>query len=457
MKRRRTYNKKTNKTKRRKSKKTRRMKGGVLDSNASALVSQSLQNRSTNFTNILKTYCKNPDNCLALGVYGDYIKTFFNNFRDINTDIDKTNLKKIGTPSANGFIIEIPFKKDGYTSYTALKCASEPHSDNLYYEYYVGKFFINNYLKKLSCFVETYDCYNFIDDAKWLRTYNEAQTNSIANAVMHLRIRRFYNIKEDDMNYFDMSCRVSVLMCVLIQHFDNFYSFNQKLSSTNINNMKYDYYYLWYQLYYSLVYLGNKYTHYDLHDGNVFLYKPYDGKQYILMKYHNGTNYFEFKSEYIVKIIDYGRNYFNNGKRTTKEIAEYICNSQHCQPYCGIDLGYASVATNMTNPSAWNWINPAEPNMSHDLRAVKKYSDTYLNDPDYSFGVPIEYQKSHGTPENLSTNPDKIYNIYQMKERLENIMASKPNYYDNKYDNTWTMAATMEIFDDGRDYIFNNL
>jgi hypothetical protein len=95
--------------------------------------------------------------------------------------------------------------------------------------------------------------------------------------------------------------------------------------------------------------------------------------------------------------------------------------------------------------------------MSHDLRAVKKYSDTYLNDPDYPFGVPIEYQKSHGTPENLSTNPDKIYNIYQMKERLENIMASKPNYYDNKYDNTWTMAATMEIFDDGRDYIFNNL
>ncbi len=44
-----------------------------------------------------------------------------------------------------------------------------------------------------------------------------------------------------------------------------------------------------------------------------------------------------------------------------------------------------------------------------------------------------------------------------MKEILENIMTSKPQHYNNKYDNGLTMVATMEIFDDGRDYIFNQL
>jgi hypothetical protein len=435
-------------------KKTKKIKGGsIFKTKHKKKISHSLKNRQQNLTNILKKYCSNSGNCLALGVYGDYIKLFFDDFRNLS-NIDYLNLKKIGSDSNNGFIIEVPFKKDGYTSYAALKCINGADNDNLFYEYYVGKFFINKYLKKLPCFVETYDCYKFKNRISWAATYTDVKSNMISGKNISKRIERI-EVNENDMSLFDMSCTNSELICILIQHFDKFYSFGDKFDQLNLDNMKYDYYYLWYQLYYALFCLNDNYTHYDLHDGNLFMYKPYDGKKYILMKYHSENNIYEFKSEYIVKIIDYGRNYFNNGKITTKEIVDYICNSQTCQPNCGEDYGYLSVATNTDSPEDWHWINPAEPNMSHDLRAVSKYAKYYVNNNDFSFlGLLPEYLEPQGTPENLNTTKDKIYNVYQMCEILEDIMNNNPNYYDNKYDSTWTMAATMEIFDDGRDYIF---
>ena len=66
---------------------------------------------------LLNVVCKNSGNCLALGVYGEYIKRFFDDFRNIN-DIDETNIKKIGNPSANGFILELPFVKNDFKAKT---------------------------------------------------------------------------------------------------------------------------------------------------------------------------------------------------------------------------------------------------------------------------------------------------------------------------------------------------
>lgn len=48
-----------------------------------------------------------------------------------------------------------------------------------------------------------------------------------------------------------------------------------------------------------------------------------------------------------------------------------------------------------------------------------------------------------------------------MRNALEKIMGSSTNrlgfnkqHQIKKYDSTWTQAAIMEIFDDGRDYIY---
>jgi hypothetical protein len=46
------------------------------------------------------------------------------------------------------------------------------------------------------------------------------------------------------------------------------------------------------------------------------------------MRYHRNGKIFKFKSEYIVKIIDYGRNYFNNGTTNTKEIIEIVIDNK---------------------------------------------------------------------------------------------------------------------------------
>jgi len=139
-----------------------------------------IQDRENNMGKMLNVACKNPDNCLALGVYGSYIKQYFENFRNLSL-IDNRKMKRIGSVSVNGFIIEVPFTKNNFTAYTALKCSAKSVSDNLFYEYYVGKFFINNYLNIFPCFVETYDCYKFNYDTFWfdLKNLNNANINNI--------------------------------------------------------------------------------------------------------------------------------------------------------------------------------------------------------------------------------------------------------------------------------------
>lgn len=54
--------------------------------------------------------------------------------------------------------------------------------------------------------------------------------------------------------------------------------------------------------------LANTFTHYDLHPSNVLLCEPVLGKYYKYIL--NDRTVVEFKSKYIVKIIDYGRSFF---------------------------------------------------------------------------------------------------------------------------------------------------
>jgi hypothetical protein len=265
-----------------------------------------IQETFTPFSGVLKIECKNPDNCLALGKYAYALKSYFNNFRDL-TLIDNDKLKKIGKPSQNGFVIEVPFIKDGYTAYTVLKCSSFKESDNLFYEYFVGVEFINTYIKKLPCFVETFDCYNFISTPKWNQLKTAATTNSFAAIRLNTILRPFIT-NSSIKQMFEKSCEKNKLIAILIQHFDNVRSLHDECSN-NYNNIKYDIYNILYQVYFGLTQLGNLYTHYDLHSNNVLLYKPYDGKKYIKMIYHSKGKIYEFKSEYVSKIIDYGRNY----------------------------------------------------------------------------------------------------------------------------------------------------
>jgi len=444
----------------------KQIKGGKFDEELKELLSKNIQDRDENYSKMLQVACKDPDNCLALGEYDVGIKRFFDDFRDLNY-IDISSLKKIGTPSNNGFIIEMPFKKMNFTAFTVLKCSADQKADNLFYEYYVGKFFINTYLKKLPCFVETYDMYEFSSETVYDDIKNRVRNKKISSGLTNYDIKSaLKRIDVDESNIDELlkqSCVKNKLLCILIQHFDRFYSFHDVYDKT-FDNIKYDIYNLWYQLYFSLVFLNknNKYnyTHYDLHPGNVFLYKPFQGNKCVQMTYHclSGVTR-TFKSEYIIKIIDYGRNYFNNGKTNTAEIVKKICGFNECDPNCGEDVGYSVIQGVPIRPEDFYWINPIEPNISHDLRAVYHYSSALTKPPVDSFIYDTEY----GTPQRkgfqiTADNKIVIKNIFNLKSVLEKLIKKfNESRNDKKYDNTWKVAATMNIYEDGRDYEFTVL
>jgi hypothetical protein len=510
--------KKHNRTKKQRNvkKRNRRTKtiGGDLNPNVKNIVSRLIQDKENNMGRMLNIACKNPGNCLALGLYGSYIKQYFDNFRNLSL-VDNTKMKRIGSVSSNGFIVEMPFTKNGFTAYTALKCSAKRSADNLFYEYYVGKFFINNYLNIFPCFVETYDCYTFNDETSWSALKNlpngennkkddetekeedeeddeedeedeedddekgRVETNpndiDLTNMITRKNIseKRISgnNYDSEDNEMFGLSCVENKRLCVLIQHFDNFRSLMEEYEK-NLLNTKLEIFNILYQAYFPLTILKDVYTHYDLHANNVFLYKPYEGKKYVQMRYHLiSGRIIEFPSEYIVKIIDYGRNYFDNGLTNTKSILNnYVCNNARCNPDCGEEFGYSIIQGDEYNPINANIkrVFPNKKNISQDLRfAAHFYSflktlnafDTFFYGKK-KYGTMVVDASQWGTPEKLGGDAKNIHNIVNFRSFLETHIDNWNNVIAKikikKY-KTWQKKAIMDIYEDKRPYTFEVL
>lgn len=454
--------KKCRKTKRRNVSKTRKraQKGGILDVGTQLTIWKGLQNR--NLGSMLQKVCRDPNNCLAFGVYDEYIKAHFDDFSDL-AQVDMPNVKKIGSVSANGFVLELPFVKNGFKAYTVLKCALSESADNLFYEFLVGKYFINQYTKKLPCFVETYDLYDF-EDEYW----HEFAYKSPKLAVGELKIRRIKTTptfhKKDLDDDFEQSCLLNKRLCILIQHFNNvwplylwhhhFQEFNSDICSSL------------YQVFYALTMLKDKFTHYDLHGGNILLYKPFGKQMYIRMRYHygDGKPTVEFKTEYVVKIIDYGRSFVNIDGVTTNEIMDKVCKLKSCDPMCGKNFGYDVIQGSKVEESNLSAIglNPTKLNNSHDLRFVKEtFTKNLLNAILPQEPVPkisVTYEHEFATRPAIGNGSiGDIKSVVDMHQYLVEHVMDHPiikQRNDTKYDSSWTEAATMDIYDDGRDYVF---
>jgi hypothetical protein len=421
-------------------------KGGATYKEAKDKVYKSLTLRHRTLNKIIKKYCENPDNCLALGPYGEYIKNYFEYFRKFKY-IYNQGLKRIGGVSANGMLVEVPFMKNNYKAYTGLKCALKKTSDNLYYEYYVGKYFINKYLDIMPCFLETYDCYEFVDKQHWKTFKSYVKNNELAKITSMSTFIRRIDTSENDFSLFEASCYKNRLICVLIQHFDKFISFYDEYTK-HFDNIKFDLQNIYYQILYPLCYLGDKYTHYDLHANNVFLYRPYRDQQCLVMRYHRNGNVIQFKTDHIVKLIDYGRNYFNNGVITSDTIVkQHICGKPDCDPSCGIDVGYGAVANNFNKPEDYYWINPTVPNVSHDLRFMTSFPgiNALMN-------CNLKYINDAGTPEDQTQIPNVINNIFSALDCLEPVVMPINNADNEKKYAGWKVMSTIDIYDDGRPY-----
>jgi len=437
----------------------------------------------TKTTEFLKLVCPKASECIAFGKETARIQSFFNHYTDFKYVENKTaSAKRIGAPSKNGFIHQIEYKHNEYIAYTILKSinikqrgsfSGSNNPDNLIYEYLVGRF-INKMALRFSCFVETYGLFFYNNDDAW-DTIKHSTTVSADTLRASLTL---YPVG-DKIKYelIQKSCTDYKHAAILLQEIHNPLSMNKAVKKEEF--LRSEILQTMYQIYFPLACICNYFTHYDLHSDNVLLY-PLGADKYITFHYtfhskiDGSTRTLEFNSQYISKIIDYGRSFFVD-KGTTKDkdvnsviVQKTLCTIPECgeNSYkCGIKKGYAWLNPSTQTYSSDYFITSNKSNISHDLRllhdvrytiepsrrsSTKKYAyelGTFMDDLDnieYGVGIKSASKKAYGTKENRELGfgedgiPYTINNVVDAEHWLytllqtESVRESQTAFYSTK-------------------------
>lgn len=436
---------------------------------------------------LMKRLCSDAGSCLTFGKYVKPTKLLFNNFDNFERSLPK--MKRIGTPSANGFVYEITYENSGFRAHTILKCSIQPLDlddfiDGLYYEYLVGRFFVNEYCNKFPCFLETYGVYNLY--SKTVDIMSQSEDYDIKDIVNNKNIKN--NIKKyKNVNYgsdefkqqLKFSCKSQFNTCILIQHIsasDSMGSYFNKRGKIE------DYYYyelpqLLYQVYAPLAVLGNTFTHYDLHKDNVLLYNL-GNEKYINMNYiypETGTapaTVVSFKTHIICKIIDYGRSYFYADEKVNSmdiynNVCEQCIDKLNPENKCGNENGYNWF--NKDEPLSSNYyILSSLPNVSHDLRLLNEFKIDIKEDKkkreEKSFihircGITdvlanVQYNERFGTeevpPGKYSNHKykDRIFNIFDAERKLRELIMDPFFAGNNNRYESCVCVGTLNVYMD---------
>jgi hypothetical protein len=334
-------------------------------------------NSSTDSGNF-RTICPDPSICFAFGIESENIKLFFNDFDFAYIQYDQ--IKKIGN-SDNGYIVEIPFKRDEYEMSTVLKFIPTNYKyhnndpDSLYYEAFVGTF-VNKWNKRFPCFLETYKMFqitpelkNALENAENAKIEENILLNGLLNVgTVNVQEQQTFLQKEN----INISCEKFENICILIQHLKDSKTIEEFFKDKTNINLKEDkeikYFisvelviYL-YQIYSCLDILKNDFTHWDLHKKNVLVFDlTKNENQYIKMIYHYKDNQkVIFFTRYVSKIIDYGSSFV----QSSEEMFNIIKNPSDA-PMCNrnkIKNGYKK----FYNDRKVNK-NPLQKNRSYDL------------------------------------------------------------------------------------------
>jgi len=404
--------------------------------------------------------CKNSGECLSFGKKTAEINKLFKGFTGFEYAINP--IIKIGGVSANGFVKEIAYERDGYKAHAILKSAQNPEADNLVYEYLVGIKFINRLIKQFPCFVETYGLYFYRSAGNW----NKMQTLTPIDKkqLNGLELQRSIDYNE--------ACSRSKYASMLIQHIHSAKSLNESITNDDYNDFtKFELIYVLFIIYHALASLSKTFTHYDLHDSNVLLFEPQPGK-YIHYHYHLiGGMTVDFKCSVIPKIIDYGRSFFDNGNVSSKTIYDKICKARECED-CGENQGFGWL-----DPTPYLGISSQKKNESHDLRLLITVLDKFeylessgsplprekgllelnrmLKKVIYGQGISDETQRDLGTKENLNkySQGSRITNVTNAYEYLKNTILKPEIIVENeaKYINPADKIGDFHIYEDGRD------
>ena len=403
--------------------------------------------------------CSDSGVCLAFGPHSEVIKNMFDftSFEHIDSE-EYHPIKRIGEESKNGFINQIAYsiKIEGlfgepdydYKAYAVLKSAQLYAADNLMYEFLVGEF-INKQNLRFPCFLETYGLFKYQNVETWNQLHNSSNNKNILKPD---------NIKQLLWNDYATACKHSKYLALLIQHLKGIESVWSKFTDPIFVSQ--ELLYILFQVYIPLSLIKDNFTHYDLHSMNVCLYTPVIGK-YIEYHYHLGKKEVVFKSQYIAKIIDYGRSYFKDDttKTNSKQIYDAVCNEPKCNENpnkCGYDNGFSWLYNpqNEIERKANFYICSQKRSMSHDLRFLNDVL-TYTQPVLRPYMMPIKYKIDYGTPELIGSGLSKniINNVQDAANHFirevtkpDAIMANEAFYRSQGF----TSLGELHIYDDGR-------
>jgi hypothetical protein len=380
--------------------------------------------------------------CLAFGHENVQIKKLFNDFVDFR---HLSHVTKAGSESVNGFVLNLQYETMNYKANALLKSTKKKRSDNLYYEYLVGIKFINKVNEIFPCFTETYHLFehdsatskkSLLDNKLSVSEYSDAVKINDCDA----------SVIKNSLICIDKSCKDGVNFAILVQYISNpvsVGSFIKKHENDKLFEEKM--LCILYQIYACLSYLKDHFTHYDLHDENVLLYELPKGK-FVNIKYVDERSGYTtiIKTNYIAKIIDYGRCYFGNlGNKsfaTSKRIGQLVYESKTCP-----EVGLKNVGYNFFDKEATkdNWyISSLSKNVSHDLRLasiVAKKSKKMGR----IFGKTIMYETKYGTPQKKTDNSANLHNVTDMFQFLEGMSVDDIASVSSKDKSIGTIVVNM--------------
>ena len=212
--------------------------------------------------------------------------------------------------------------------------------------------------------------------------------------------------------------------------------------------------------------LFNQFTHYDLHSGNILLYEPVKGSYITYNYYLTSGKIIQFKSPFIVKIIDYGRCYYNNGTQNSFDTCSKIKEMESCKHLDGVGFGtFAEIKTKIDKSGydTTNYICSHKSNVSSDLYPAfnlygilkdKKILSQDLLDILKRINFRMMINRTKETAE--SGLPDKINNITDLSIKLEEYI-STPGFIEanNNQFETAPKIGDFHIYQDGRPMNFN--
>lgn len=391
------------------------MKKSKKNMNASKKITKFMKKTESKRSAVfLNSVCKDSGQCIAFGIENDKILKLFNGFtNDSNFNLkDYIVSKKILQSGANGDVTEIKFSRHNYDIYTVLKESIDETSDNLFYEYLTGMH-LNEMNKQVPHFVNTYNIL--------LHHGSYSNINDLANN----------------------SCDAPTNIRLLIQHIHNplfIQDLVEKQQSTDLLTTLI-------QVYFTLFTFSNEFTHYDLHGRNVLLYKPKDN-YYIHYHYKCKGYNFSFKSQYLAKIIDFGRSFTKISNNIFKLLLTECVDGD--DNYIGDDVGYGWLDPGADKDPDSYYISSLARNMSHDLRLLNEVGYNYRDgsklsldfDPELKSVIDnVHYTDRFGTAEHISvpgnSSDNKIYNVNDAFIQLHKLYMTKisdnETFYSNKH------------------------